>query len=54
MARSSARVPIGYIRDRTATYREKWNALHPKCAPPARTAGPCVPLPALTLSCSPF
>jgi hypothetical protein len=30
MASSSARVPIGYIRDRTAAYKEKWNALHPK------------------------
>jgi hypothetical protein len=32
MATSSARVPIGYIRDRTAAYKEKWNALHPKYA----------------------
>ena len=30
-SRTAARMPIGYIRDRTAVYREKWDALHPKC-----------------------
>lgn len=28
-----ARMPVGYIRDRTALYKEKWDALHPQCVP---------------------
>lgn len=27
--RKTARIPTGYVRDRTKVYKEKWEALHP-------------------------
>jgi len=27
--RKPARMPTGYVRDRTKVYKEKWEALHP-------------------------